>query len=403
MILNFNAALCGSFSEIPREDWDGLLGASGACAPMLRWEFLSGLEHTGCTTDKTGWQPLPLVVRDDTGTVIGAAPLYVKGHSYGEYVFDWAWADAYQRAGLEYFPKLLVAIPFSPIPSARLLVSRSPRFARDDGTGSSLRGSEAAVAICDVKQKLLTAIQSQADSSGLSSAHVLFPDNEDLSALKAAGWLIRENVQFHWQNPGYGSFEDYLGALTQPKRKKIKAERRKVREANVSTRMIEGAEITQTELAFFYQCYERTYFEHRSTPYMNLKFFEHLRTHMPENLALCIAQREGRPIAASFFMHGNSVLYGRYWGALERVDCLHFEVAYYSPIEWAIEKKIQRFEGGAQGEHKLARGFEPVKTYSGHWLREPAFYDAVARYLARESQGIEAYVNELEARNPVRA
>jgi uncharacterized protein len=383
--------LAGSYTEVDREEWNGLLGNSPTACPMLRWEFLAGLEQTGCTTGKTGWQPLPILVRDDSGVLVGAAPLYAKGHSYGEYVFDWAWADAYQRAGLEYFPKLIVAIPFSPIPSARLL------------TAPSLRACEAGVAMYDIKSQLLTAIQSQAQSTGLSSAHILFPDNEDLSALKSSGWLIRENVQFHWQNPGYLSFEDYLAALTQPKRKKIKAERRKVREANVSTRMIEGAELTQTELAFFYQCYERTYFEHRSTPYMNLEFFEHLRTNMPENLALCIAQREGRPIAASFFMHGNSVLYGRYWGAIERVDCLHFEVAYYSPIEWAIEKKIQRFEGGAQGEHKLARGFEPVKTYSGHWLREPAFYDAVARYLSRESQGIEAYVNELEARNPVRA
>ena len=367
---------------------------------MLRWEFLAGLEQTGCTTGKTGWQPLPLLVRDDSGALVGAAPLYAKGHSYGEYVFDWAWADAYQRAGLEYFPKLLVALPFSPIPSARLLTHPSLRGA--EGGRTSLRGAEGDVAIHDIKQQLLTAIQSQAQSTGVSSAHILFPDDQDLGALKSAGWLIRENVQFHWQNPGYRSFEDYLAALTQPKRKKIKAERRKVREANVSTRMIHGAEITQSELAFFYQCYERTYFEHRSTPYINLQFFEHLRTHMPENLLLCIAQREGHPIAASFFMHGNGVLYGRYWGAIERVDCLHFEVAYYAPIEWAIEKKIQRFEGGAQGEHKLARGFEPVKTYSGHWLREPAFYDAVARYLARESQGIEAYVNELEARNPVR-
>lgn len=390
------ATLAGSYTEVESDEWNALLRDSPTACPMLRWEFLAGLEQTGCTTEKTGWQPLPLLVRDDSGTLIGAAPLYVKGHSYGEYVFDWAWADAYQRAGLEYFPKLLVALPFSPIPSSRLLVKPSARAPQSGSPRAD--GSRD-----DVRKELLCAIQSQAQATGLSSAHILFPDDEDLTALKSAGWLIRENVQFHWQNPGYGSFEDYLAALTQPKRKKIKAERRKVREANVSTRMIAGAEITPADLAFFYQCYARTYFEHRSTPYMSLEFFEHLRMHMSENLLLCIAQREGRPIAASFFMHGSGVLYGRYWGAIERVDCLHFEVAYYSPIEWAIAKKIQRFEGGAQGEHKLARGFEPVKTYSGHWLREPAFNDAVARYLARESQGIEAYVNELEARNPVRA
>lgn len=395
-----NTAIAGSFTEVTCEEWNALLRGSQTACPMLRWEFLAGLEHTGCTTAKTGWQPLPLLVRDESGVLIGAAPLYAKSHSYGEYVFDWAWADAYQRAGLEYFPKLLVALPFSPIPSARLLINPSSRAPHRGAWGSprALSGPRDD----EIRAALLSAIQEQAQLTGLSSAHVLFPDTEDLAALKSAGWLIRENVQFHWKNPGYGSFEDYLAALTQPKRKKIKAERRKVREANVSTRMIEGAEMTKEELAFFYQCYERTYFEHRSTPYMNLEFFERLRVTMPENILLCVAKREGRPIAASFFMHGNGVLYGRYWGAIERVDCLHFEVAYYSPIEWAIQKKIQRFEGGAQGEHKLARGFEPVKTYSGHWLREPSFYDAVARYLSRESQGIEAYVNELEARNPVR-
>jgi uncharacterized protein len=375
-----NVTLTGSYSEIDRDEWNALLGELSTACPMLRWEFLSGLEQTGCTTAESGWQPIPLTVRDNHGKLVGAAPLYVKGHSYGEYVFDWAWADAYQRAGLDYFPKLLVAIPFSPIPGVRLLAKSA-----------------------EIKSELIAALQTQVESAGLSSAHVLFPDDADLSELKSAGWLIRENVQFHWHNPGYGSFDDYLAALTQPKRKKVKAERRKVREAKVSTRMIEGPEITPGELAFFYQCYERTYLEHRSTPYMSLEFFEHLRRFMPENIVICIAQREGRPIAASFFMRGDAVLYGRYWGATERVDCLHFEVAYYAPIEWAIGQGILRFEGGAQGEHKLARGFEPVKTYSAHWLTEPRFKDAVARYLERESHGIEAYVNELEARNPVRA
>ena len=397
--MTLNLTLTGSYSEIDCDEWNVLAESPSAACPMLRWEFLSGLEQTGCTTADTGWQPIPLTVRDDAGKLIGAAPLYAKGHSYGEYVFDWAWADAYQRAGLNYFPKLLVAIPFSPIPSARLLVRESSL--RENVADDALAG-KAAWNPKDVKATLIAGLQAQVESSGLSSAHVLFPDDQDLDALKTAGWLVRENVQFHWQNPGYASFEDYLAALTQPKRKKIKAERRKVREANVSTRMIEGPEITEDELAFFYQCYERTYVEHRSTAYMNLAFFEHLRTSMPQNMLLCIAEREGRPIAASFFMHSNAVLYGRYWGAVERVDCLHFEVSYYSPIEWAIAQKIRRFEGGAQGEHKLARGFEPVKTYSAHWLAEPRFKDAVARYLARESQGMEAYVNELESRSPVR-
>lgn len=393
-----NLTLTGSYSEIDRDDWNALAGESPDASPMLRWEFLSGLEQTGCTTGESGWQPIPLTARDDAGELIGAVPLYAKGHSYGEYVFDWAWADAYQRAGLNYFPKLLVAIPFSPIPSARLLVREALPQTR---AADRALAAKITLSSDDVRASLIAGLQDQVSSSGLSSAHVLFPNEHDLAALKAAGWLIRENVQFHWQNPGYVSFDDYLAALTQPKRKKVKAERRKVREANVSTRMIDGPAITQHELAFFYQCYERTYFEHRSTPYLSLAFFEHLRTSLPENILLCIAEREGRPIAAAFFMYGNAVLYGRYWGAVERVDCLHFEVSYYSPIEWAITKKIQRFEGGAQGEHKLARGFEPVKTHSAHWLAEPRFKDAVARYLERESRGIEAYVNELEDRSPL--
>jgi predicted N-acyltransferase len=382
-----STTLAGSYSEVAQSDWSNLLIHAVAPSPMLRWEFLNALEQSGCTTGDTGWQPLPLTVKDTQGKLIGAAPLYAKSHSYGEYVFDWAWADAYERAGLRYFPKLLVASPFSPIPGTRLLVNESPQAG---GTGH------------DIRKAILTAIQSQAEGLGLSSAHILFPDAEDLVACKTAGWLIRENVQFHWQNPGYGSFDDYLGALTQPKRKKVKAERRKVQQGGVTTHMVSGAEITAADLEFFYFCYERTYREHRSTPYMNLAFFQQLHAQMPEHLLLCIAKREGRPIAASFLMHADHVLYGRYWGALERVDCLHFEVAYYAPIAWAIANGITRFEGGAQGEHKLARGFTPVKTFSAHWLREPAFYDAVARFLQRESNGIEAYVNELEARSPVR-
>ena len=382
--------LCGSYSEIDRDEWNALLSLSGAPTPFLRYEFLHGLELSGCTNGETGWQPLPLLLRDAQGTLKGAAPLYAKGHSYGEYVFDWAWADAYERAGLQYFPKLLVGSPFSPIPGARLLTGH------EDSTAAQAEAQK-------VKALLLSAIQSHANDLGLSSAHILFPAADDLLACKAAGWLVRENVQFHWQNPGYTSFDDYLSSLTQPKRKKINAERRKVRDADVRTRMVAAHEISTADLDFFYACYARNYHEHRSTPYMNREFFTYLLAQMPEHLLLCIAEREGRPIAASFLMHADRVLYGRYWGAIERVDCLHFEVAYYAPIAWAITHGMTRFEGGAQGEHKLARGFLPVKTYSAHWLREPAFQDAVARYLERESNGIEAYVNELEARNPVRA
>jgi predicted N-acyltransferase len=374
--------LSGSFNEVDLLQWNGLLAAQPQPTPFLRWEFLSALEHTECTNAKSGWQPLPLTALDSEGRIVAAAPAYLKGHSYGEYVFDWAWADAYSRAGLNYYPKLLVASPFSPIVGSRLL---------------------AAPGQPKLRRQLLAAIRSHAQSMGLSSAHVLFASAEDLQALQEEGWLIREGVQFHWHNPGYTSFDDYLAALAQPKRKKIRAERRKVQQQGVQTRMIEGADLAVEELAFFYRCYDQTYREHNSTPYLSMTFFEHLLDVLPESVVLCIAERNDRPIAASFFIRDAGVLYGRYWGAIERVDCLHFEVAYYAPIQWAIAQGIQRFEGGAQGEHKLARGFTPVRTFSGHWLSEPAFGDAVARFLQRESRGVEAYVDELEARSPFKA
>ena len=378
--LSMDITLHGSFSEIPASDWNGLLADQPEATPFLRWEFLSILESTGCTTGKTGWQPLPITVRDPSGALVAATPAYAKGHSYGEYVFDWAWADAYQRAGLDYYPKLLIASPFSPIPGTRLL-------ARDP----------------NAKLTLIDTIEDQARTLGWSSAHVLFTDSHDMAALRDRGWLIRDNVQFHWQDHGYNTFDDYLSQLTQPKRKKVKAERRKVADAGISTRIVTGGEITASDWDFFYKCYANTYLEHHSTPYMTPECFHALANALPGQFVLSLAERAREPIACALLMQENHVLYGRYWGALERVDCLHFEVAYYRPIEWAIANGIRRFEGGAQGEHKLARGFEPVKTYSAHWLSEPRFRDAVARFLERESQGVERYVNELELRSPIRS
>jgi predicted N-acyltransferase len=311
--------------------------------------------------------------------VKAVAPLYAKHHSYGEYVFDGAWAQAYERAGLGYYPKLLAASPFSPIPGSRLLAA-DPQARRE----------------------LLQGIRSLAQTNGLSSVHLLFGSEQDLVAARQEQWLIRENLQFHWQNLGYGNFEDYLSSLTQPKRKKIKAERRKVRDAGVSTVIRCGDEITQADWDFFYTCYSRTYREHYSTPYLSLEFFHMIAKTMPQAIVMCTAVAAGNPIASALLMRNEHVLYGRYWGAVSRVDCLHFEVAYYAPIAWAIEQGCKRFEGGAQGEHKLARGFTPAKTYSAHWLREPRFADAVARFLQRESEGIERYVNELEERSPIR-
>ncbi len=364
--------------EVGASEWDALAGGAGT-GPFVRHAFLAALQSCGCVGDDTGWQPHFVCLEDARGRLAAAAPLYLKAHSYGEYVFDWAWADAYQRHGLRYYPKGLVAVPFTPVPGPRLL-------ARDESARNALVG----------------ALVAEADALGLSSLHVLFPRDADASALANAGLLRRRGVQFHWHNPGWRSFDDYLGALAQPKRKKVRAERRKVAEAGVEVRMIEGREVTEADWAFFARCYRNTYALHHSTPYLNRAFFLELARSMPECLLLAIARRGGQPIAASLLMRDEQALYGRYWGALEHVDCLHFEASYYAPIEWAIAHGIGRFEGGAQGEHKMARGFLPVETCSFHRLSHPAFADAVARFLEREAGGVDAYLDELGERSPMR-
>ncbi len=358
--------------------WDALAGDAGP-GPFVRHAFLAALQTSGCVGDGTGWHPHFVCIEDASGTLVGAAPLYLKAHSYGEYVFDWAWADAYRRHGLEYYPKALVAIPFTPVPGARLL-------ARDDSARAAL----------------VRALIAECVAHGLSSLHVLFPRDDDARALAEAGLMRRLGVQFHWSNPGWKDFDDYLGALAQPKRKKIRAERRKVAEAGVTVAMLEGPAISEADWTFFARCYRTTYTQHHSTPYLNRAFFVELARSMPEALLMARATREGRPIAAALLMRDSQAIYGRYWGAIEQVPCLHFEASYYAPIEWAIAHGVGRFEGGAQGEHKMARGFLPVQTSSYHHLAHPAFADAVERFLEREAGGVDAYLDELDDRSPLR-
>jgi predicted N-acyltransferase len=358
--------------------WDALAGPDGP-GPFVRHAFLAALQSSGCVGGDTGWDPRFVVLEDASGALVAAAPLYLKAHSYGEYVFDWAWADAYQRHGLHYYPKGLVAVPFTPVPGARLL-------ARDDAA----------------RDALVRALAAECDALGLSSLHVLFPRAPDAAALERAGLMRRRGVQFHWRNPGWRDFDDYLAALAQPKRKKIRAERRRVAEAGVSIEILESTAIGDADWAFFARCYRTTYAQHHSTPYLNRAFFTELARTMPEALLLAVARRAGRPIATSLLMRDATALYGRYWGAIEHVPCLHFEASYYAPIEWAIANGIERFEGGAQGEHKMARGFLPVPTCSYHRLAHPAFADAVERFLERESGGVDAYLDELDERSPLR-
>ena len=376
--MNYRTHIVSSLSEIGQAPWDCLVQAQEDPNPFLSYAFLHALHESGSAAPEAGWQPQYIVLYD--GKQLAAAlPLYVKGHSYGEYVFDWAWADAYHRHGVEYYPKLLSAIPFTPVAGPRLLaVSDAARAALVD---------------------VLVAAQGALD---VSSTHVLFPPEEQARRLQDAGFMLRSGVQFHWLNQGYKDFEEFLATLEQKKRKNIRAERRKVREAGVTLRRVRGVDATDADWVLFNRCYRHTYQAHYSTPYLNLDFFRRIGDTMPDNILLVIAARAGRDIAASLVIHNETTLFGRYWGELEHVPCLHFEAAYYQPLEFCIEQGIGAFEGGAQGEHKMARGFLPTRTWSAHRLAHPAFADAIERFLEREKGGIDDYMDELNERNPFR-
>ncbi|MBN8494607.1 MAG: N-acetyltransferase [Burkholderiales bacterium] len=368
-------------AQIDAAAWNALLDAQAAPTPFMRHEYLQALQASGSATRATGWAPRLLTLWRD-GRLAGGCALHVKSHSYGEYVFDWAWADAYQRHGLRYYPKLLCAVPFTPVPGSRLLAG----------------------SLAD-RRLLLQAMQQLCRSGSMSSAHLLFMDAADQQAAADEGWLLRQTVQFHWLNrqpQPYVDFGDFLAGLQREKRKKIQQERRRVAEAGVEFTVHAGASIDTGLWDFFHQCYTLTYAAHHSTPYLSRDFFARMQQQMSANWVMFVAWRGGRRIACSLLAvdapRGHA--YGRYWGCTEYLPCLHFEACYYQPLQWCIEQGYQRFEGGAQGEHKMARGLLPVRTHSAHWLSHPAFADAVARHLEHEGAGIDAYVDELRERNP---
>lgn len=367
--------LISSINELSASDWDLLIDGT----PLLSHAFLSALENTGCVGKGTGWNPHPLIVKQGD-QLIGAMPLYLKSHSYGEYVFDWAWADAYQRSGLDYYPKLLSAIPFSPITSARLLSKHA-----------------------QAPSLMIEALESAMHQHKLSSAHVLFPDEACAKHFEAAGWLKRKGVQFRWHNKNYTDFEAFLATLSHDKRKKIHQERKKIANAGVVCRYIKGADIIENDWDFFYRCYSNTYREHHSTPYLTRAFFSEIGKTMSQNILLIVAEIDGEPVASTLNIYNQNTLYGRYWGAMQFVSGLHFELCYYQAQMFCIAEKIEFFEGGAQGEHKLARGFEPRPTCSYHKIAHPDFESAIKDFLAREAEGIAAYTNELEERVPFKA
>lgn len=361
-----------TLSAVPAADWNRLTGDD----PFLRHEFLSALHDTGCAAAQSGWAPQYLLLHEQ-GALAGAMPLYLKTHSYGEYVFDWAWADAYHRHGLDYYPKLLSAIPFTPVDGRRVLAQ----------TGEQ----------CD---RLIAAALQLARELRVSSLHCLFPPSDQAARMQAQGMMLRHGVQFHWTNRGYGSFEDFLSGMNHAKRKKIRQERRKVRDAGIDFEWLEGAAITDAHWSFFARCYRQTYREHRSTPYLSLDFFRRIGAAMPGHTLLIVARHNGRPVAASLNIRSRHSLFGRHWGALEFHPALHFEACYYQGIEYCIARDLHTFEGGAQGEHKIARGLLPMETCSAHWLAQPEFASAVGEFLARETRGMAHYVDELNDRSP---
>jgi predicted N-acyltransferase len=355
-------------AELPAEAWDALAGDS----PFLRHAFLHALEATDCVGSHIGWEPVHLALF--RGERLEAAmPLYIKHHSWGEFVFDWAWADAYRRHGLNYYPKLVCCVPFSPVPGARLL-------ANNDADRATL---------------IQAALKLTQDLNA-SSFHILFPTEPDHAALQATALMHRSGFQFHWHNTGYADFEAFLAVMTHDKRKKIRQERKKLASAGVTFRWVEGAQSSDADWDHFYRCYADTYARHRSDPHLNRAFFAAIRQSMPENLLLIIADRHGESIACSFCVKDSQRLYGRHWGTLDYVPGLHFETCYQQGIEYAIAKGLQVFEGGAQGEHKLARGLVPTATHSWHWLENPEFRAAVEHFLERETSAISHYMDELD-------
>lgn len=389
----YRVALVDDLVSVGRARWNALVASDAGANLFLRYEFLHALHTRNCATPRTGWAPQFLTLWQGD-QLAGAIPLYAKGHSFGEYVFDWGWADAYERTGRSYYPKWLAAVPFTPVGGSRLI-------AGDEATRAAL-----ARALVDVARE-----------SELSSLHLLFAPPPQVELLVQSGLLLRSGVQFHWRNRSYADFEQFLAAMTQPKRKKIRAERRHVAEAGVTLRRKCGREISVADWDFFHHCYRTTYAAHHSTPYLTRAFFRDIGEHLAENLLLVVAERAGRPIAAAFGVFdpaagGDSepgpggaggTLWGRHWGAIEHVPLLHFECCYYQMIEFAIERRLGVFEGGAQGAHKMARGLDPVRTQSVHWIADAAMRSAVERFLAREGAAVDDSLDELNEHRAWRA
>jgi uncharacterized protein len=367
-----------SLSGVEPAAWNALAGDN----PLLRHEFLLAMEASGCVGPGTAWHPCHLLLRDANARLVGALPLYSKEDSRGEFVFDWSWADAYERAGLAYYPKLVSAVPFTPATGARVLI-------HPDASG-------------DVAVRLVTEAIDIATDAGASSWHVLFPLEGERQTFAQAGLLERKGCQFHWHNRDYADFDEFLGGFSSAKRKKAKRERRRIAEAGIRFEHLKGDALSISEWDAVYDFYAHTFFRRGRAPYLNREFFDAVSQSLPDNVLVILARYDGKPIAAAICFAGGDALYGRYWGSVADFHSLHFETCYYQGIEYCIREKITRFEPGTQGEHKISRGFTPTPTWSFHWLREPAFYDAIADYLLRETSHVDSYMEHLGEHLPYR-
>jgi len=370
-------------AELPAAEWDLCAGAN----PFVSHAFLSALEDSGSATGETGWLPQHLVIAGRDQRLMGAVPLYLKSHSYGEYVFDWGWADAYERAGGSYYPKLQACVPFTPVTGPRLLLhpaSEQPPVAR----------------------ALMAGMLELARQTQVSSLHVTFPTEAEWRDLGEAGFLLRTGLQYHWENRGYGSFDDFLASLASRKRKAIKKERRCVAESGVRLRALTGGEIEPRHWDAFYRFYRATTDKKWGPSYLTREFFHLLGQTLGDRVVLIVAEWQGEPVGAALNLLGNEpeggVLYGRNWGGVGRFKFLHFEACYYQAIDYAIRHGLARVEAGAQGEHKIQRGYMPATTYSAHWIRDPALRQAVAHFLERERRAIDEEQNILESFAPFR-
>ena len=378
--MDITAQFLTSLAQIEPGDWNDITGAD---YPFLRHEFLYGLEATGCTDADTGWQPCHLVLRDSTG-ILAVLPLYLKSHSYGEYVFDWSWADAWRQRGLSYYPKLVTAVPFTP--------ATGPRLCTRDGIDNA-----------DAWRMAQQAVQEFAQRQEISSWHVLFPQQDVSSMLLERGLHRRTATQFHWFNDDYSSFDDFLAGFTSRKRKSLKRERTRVQEQGLVLRTLTGEEIGTREWAQFYRFYQMTYAKRSGHGgYLNRAFFTETAPSLGEQVIMVLAYLEEEAVAGALYFRSSDTLYGRYWGCEREFDCLHFEACYYQGIEYCIRHGLSRFDPGAQGEHKIQRGFRPIHTWSNHWIADPQLSAAVGDFTRREEGHSEAYREDASSLLPFR-